>query len=332
MSEPTFRARELFWAILHREPAEKEAEYWDIQLSEFPLASVIRRMTQYPEHKRFHNDARQMFVPAGHFYSPVVDQDFVSQRKDVLYAQAALSQDLEMNEQGQIAFLRDVKKTAASLPFNEEKTNGLRYYYENGAFLYGDAIVYATMLEKYRPNRIVEIGSGFSSALALDVRDRMSDYDPQIHFIDPFPQLAYELVGPDPKNVTVQEAFIQDVEPATFDYLEAGDFYFMDTTHIVKTGSDVLYHFEKVLPRLKSGVILHLHDIFFPFEYPQSWVLDSKLSWNELYYFRAFMVNNPQYEILFFNSFMRHTHLQKTLAASPLFGRNGGASIWFRKR
>lgn len=333
MSELAFRARELFLALLHREPTEWEVDYWNRELADKTLESVIRRMAETDEHKRFHNDARQMFVPAGHFYSPIVDQDFVTPRWDGLYSQAPEAEGIDLNEQAQIDFLADIKRTAAKLPFGEQKTDGLRYHYENGAFLYGDAIVYASMIEKHRPKRIVEIGSGFSSALALDVCDRLDGYDPEIHFIDPYPQLAKELVGDNRGDkVKITGAFIQDVDPSSFDVLEAGDFYFMDTTHIVKTGSDVLYHFEKVLPRLKSGVILHLHDIFFPFEYPAEWVFGTKFSWNELYYFRAFMANNPGYEIIFFNSFMRHANLQRTLEASPLFARNGGASIWFRKK
>ncbi len=333
MSELAFRARELFMALLHREPQEWEVEYWNLELAEKTLESVIRRMVDTDEHKRFHNDARQMFVPAGHFYSPIVDQDFVKPRWEGLYSQAAGAEGIDLNEQAQIDFLADIKRTAAKLPFAEHKTEGLRFHYENNAFMHGDAIVYASMIEKYRPKRITEIGAGFSSALALDVCDRLEGYAPEIHFIDPYPQLAHDLVGEnksDKRKIT--GAFIQDVDPSTFDVLEAGDFYFMDTTHVVKTGSDVLYHFEKVLPRLKSGVILHLHDIYFPFEYPPQWVFDTKFSWNELYYFRAFLVNNPDYEVIYYNSFMTHKHHEKTLDASPLFARNGGASFWFRKR
>lgn len=333
MTELAFRARELFMALLHREPQEWEVEYWNRELSEKTLESVIRRMVDYDEHKRFHNDMHQMFVPAGHFYSPIVDQDFVKARWDRLYSQAARDEGIDLNEQAQIDFLADIKITAAKLPFAEAKTEGLRFYYENNAFMHGDAVVYASMIEKYRPKRITEIGSGFSSALALDVCDRIADYSPEMHFIDPYPQLAQALVGENKGDkYKITGAFIQDVDPSTFDNLEAGDFYFMDTTHIIKTGSDVLYHFEKVLPRLKSGVILHLHDIYFPFEYPTQWVFETKFSWNELYYFRSFLVDNPRYEIIYFNSFMTHKHHEKTVDVSPLFAKNGGASIWFRKK
>jgi hypothetical protein len=325
--------KELMTALLQREPTDTEEVYWKEQIETQGFESVFRRFTASEEHKRFSNDKRQMFVPAGHFYSPIVDQDFVSARRDAIYTTAPRADGVDLNEPEQLKFLSDIAKTATWLPFQREKIDGLRYYYENGAFLYGDAIAYASMLDKHRPSRIMEVGSGFSSALALDVIDRIDGYDPEIHFIDPYPQLVQQLVGDHERDkVKITGAFIQDVDPTVFDVLEAGDFYFMDTTHIVKTGSDVLHHFEKILPRLKSGVIIHLHDIFFPFEYPPSWIFDMKLSWNEIYYFRAFMVNNPEYEILYFNSFMQQMHLDRVLAASPLFNFNAGASIWFRKK
>ena len=106
----------------------------------------------------------------------------------------------------------------------------------------------------------------------------------------------------------------------------------MDTTHIVKTGSDVIYHFEEVLPRLKSGVIIHLHDIFYPMEYPKTWVTEDKLSWNEIYYFRAFLAGNSDYEILFWNNYMHRNYIDVMAEASDVFAHNGGASIWFRKK
>lgn len=331
--DKTFSASELFSALLHREPNEWEAQYWEGEISGNSLARVIRKMTESPEHRRFLDDARQMFVPAGHFYSPIVNQEFVRARRDSLYQEDFSHSGISFCDDLQISFLKDIESTASSLPFTAERTEGLRYHYENNAFLYGDAIVYATMLQKYRPRKIVEVGSGFSSALALDVCDITPGFAPQIRFIDPYPQLARDLIGDRGRDsISVEEAFIQDVDPSSFDDLDSGDFYFLDTTHVVKTGSDVLYHFEKVLPRLKSGTIIHVHDIFFPFEYPEDWVFNVKLSWNELYYVRAFLTDNPKFEILFFNDYMKHKHPDRFFAASPLFKKNAGCSLWLRKR
>jgi hypothetical protein len=326
-------ANELFMALLYRHPTQWETTYWNEQLKNTGFSNVFRRLADCDEHNSFKKDRQQMFVPAGHFYSPIVDQQFVSARKDAIYSQAPTLSDIDINNDKQLSFLSDIINACDRFQFSEQKTEPYRYYYENNAFGCGDALIYATMLFKYRPKRIVEVGSGFTSALVLDVIDQIEGYDPEILFIDPYPQLAKEIANSSKgTRINITEAFIQDINPSTFDNLESGDFYFMDTTHIVKTGSDVLYHIEKVLPRLKSGVILHMHDIFFPFEYPPTWVFDMKLSWNELYYLRAFMAHNHDYEIMYFADYMRKIHAHKVLSVSPLFEKNGGASFWFNKR
>jgi len=324
---------DLFSALLHRLPSDWEADYWSSEQDSAGFESVFRRITDCDEHKRFASDNKKMFVPAGHFYSPVVDDSFVLEREDKIFSLRKELYGIDLHEQSQVAFVKHVAAAASILPFQEKPKAGLRYHYDNGAFVYGDAVVYAAMIMAHKPKRILEIGSGFSSALALDTCDLMPGYAPEISFIDPYPQLVKTLVASTASpNITIREAFIQDVDPAELANLEAGDFYFMDTTHIVKTGSDVIYHFEEVLPRLKSGVIIHLHDIFYPLEYPKSWVIDDKLSWNEIYYFRAFIANNPDYEIMFWNNFMFREHFREMSGASKTFAKNGGASIWFRKR
>lgn len=331
LSNAKMSVTELFSLVLHRRPSEQEERYWTEQLCVLPIECILRHFALTHEHKVISNNARLMFVPAGHFYSPIVDCDFVALRRAKLFKHTPPPTDINLNELLQLSFVPDIKTTAAKLPFSEHKTSGLRYFYENNAFLYGDAITYATMIFKHKPARIFEVGCGFSSALALDVRDMISHYQPEFLFIDPHPELATQLIGTDTKHMTISSSHVQDIDPSTFDLLQAGDIYFLDTTHIVKTGSDVLYHFEQILPRLRPGVFIHLHDVYYPFEYPKSWVLDMKLSWNELYYFRAFMTNNNQYEIVFFNNFMYNTYRDVMIDASPLFARNGGSSIWLRK-
>jgi hypothetical protein len=323
---------EIFSMLLHRRPSEDEEKYWAHQLRSASIQDILRRVASSQEHKTIQNNSRLMFVPAGHFYSPIVDCDFVADRRAKIFEDKSTPFGIEINEAAQLSFVPTIKSAAGTIPFSPHKSEGMRYFYENNAFLYGDAITYSTMILTYRPARIFEIGCGFSSALALDIRDITPNYEPEFLFIDPFPELATDLIGGDSKNVKICGSYIQDVDPSIFDRLQSGDIYFLDTTHVVKTGSDVLYHFDKILPRLNSGVFIHLHDIYYPFEYPQSWVLDMKLSWNELYYFRAFMTNNHDYEIVFFNSFMCGTHRDLMIDASPLYGRNGGSSIWLRKR
>ena len=114
---------------------------------------------------------------------------------------------------------------------------------------------------------------------------------------------------------------------SVFDALSANDILFVDSTHVSKTGSDVNHLFFEILPRLASGVLVHLHDIFFPFEYPQDWVLGGR-SWNEIYMLRAFLQYNNAFRIVFMNTFLEHFHESRFADRMPLCLKNRGGSIW----
>jgi hypothetical protein len=120
--------------------------------------------------------------------------------------------------------------------------------------------------------------------------------------------------------------------PSTFDDLSAGDILFIDSTHIVKTGSDVCCELFEILPRLPAGVLVHFHDIFWPFEYGEDWVLNENRSWNEIYALRAFLTYNSQFEIIFFNDFFRQFRRDLIAQTYPKFLNNTGGAIWLRRR
>ncbi len=114
-----------------------------------------------------------------------------------------------------------------------------------------------------------------------------------------------------------------------FDDLGGNDILFLDTSHIVKTGGDVTFWLFNILPRLKSGVIIHIHDIFWPFEYTEEWIKQQKC-YNEIYLIRAFLMNNADYQILFFNSFMEKKY--SDLINVPQLYKGNGGSLWLKKR
>ena len=112
------------------------------------------------------------------------------------------------------------------------------------------------------------------------------------------------------------------------------DILFVDSTHVLKTGSDVHYEIFHILPNLKAGVIVHFHDIQYPFEYPDSWIFNENFSWNEVYALRAFLMYNSNFEILFFNNFFGrfgHDMILKSFASLAAFPESFGGSIWLRK-
>src|SRR5262249_53737535 len=148
---------------------------------------------------------------------------------------------------------------------------------------------------------------------------------------EPYPQRLRELMQEsDRERVEILELKVQDVPLTFFDRLQAGDFLFIDSTHVVKVGGDVNYLYFEVLPRLRPGVHVHIHDIFFPFEYPRVWVEEGRI-WSEAYLLRAFLLHNEAFEVQFFNTFLERRHRALFERHFPLFLRNPGGSIWLRR-
>jgi hypothetical protein len=123
---------------------------------------------------------------------------------------------------------------------------------------------------------------------------------------------------------------IQNVDLAMFEELAANDILFVDSTHVSKTGSDVNRIFFEILPALASGVYIHFHDIFYPFEYPMDWVYEGR-AWNEAYMLRTFLQYNQAFEIVCFNTFLERFFRDFFVEHMPLCLKNTGGSIWLRK-
>jgi hypothetical protein len=188
------------------------------------------------------------------------------------------------------------------------------------------------MILAHRPRRIIEIGSGFSSACMLDALDAGGIEECRLHCIDPHPErLLGTLRGADRQRVTIDQQPVQAVSRELFRTLQANDILFIDSTHVLKTGSDVACELFEILPVLEKNVLVHFHDIQYPFEYPEEWAVRRNFSWNEVYALRAFLMYNRDFEILFFNSFFTARQRPKIAASAPGFLRNPGGSLWLRK-
>jgi hypothetical protein len=272
------------------------------------------------------------FAPAGHFYSPLPDLAEVAARSAVLFRpEIPTCPGINLREHAQLALLEQLSAFYAELPFPQTPDHTTRYYYENDFFSYGDAIVLYAMLRYQRPQRVIEIGSGFSSAVMLDVNDRFFDASIQFTFIDPYPARLLQLLRRnDRQTQTILPQPIQEVSLDSFHSLAAGDIVFIDSSHVVKIGSDVAHLLYHVLPALPAGVIIHFHDILWPFEYPQAWVYEGR-AWNEAYVLRAFLQYNDTFEIVYFNSYMGYHHADIVHEKMPLCSKNPGGSLWLRK-
>lgn len=268
----------------------------------------------------------------GHFYSPIVSKVDLDSYENDLWKEnlAEIIPGIDLRPEQQKTLLTEFSKYYKDLPFTEEKLENNRYCFKNGTYSYTDGIILYSVIRHFKPKRIIEIGSGYSSAVMLDTREKFA-LEINLTFIEPYPKLLYSLFKEnDKKNCAVFDSRVQSVPLKEFEKLQANDILFIDSSHVSKTGSDVNYELFKILPSLSSGVIIHIHDMFFPFEYPKEWVYEGR-NWNEIYLLHAFLSHNQDYEILLFSHYM-HTMHKSAFKNMPLSYKNPGGNLWLRKK
>jgi predicted O-methyltransferase YrrM len=269
----------------------------------------------------------------GHFYSPIVSVDDIKERQDKIWKHEKFDGvgGVYLNVEGQKKLLQQFEPYYEQIPFTEHKDNKNRYYFENDFYSYTDAIVLYSMIRHYRPKQIIEVGSGFSSAVMLDTNEYFFGNSIQLTFIEPYTDRLRSLLKKQDYNFTqIIEKKVQEVEVETFKKLNAGDILFIDSSHVCKTGSDVNYIFFEILPALNSGVFIHFHDIFYPFEYPKEWVFMGR-NWNEDYLLRAFLMYNSAFEIKIFSHYLHKLH-SEVFKNMPLCYKNSGGNLWLMKK
>jgi predicted O-methyltransferase YrrM len=262
--------------------------------------------------------ARPPYAAPGHFYSPLTAASDVSRALDWTGAPGV---DLAADRQLALA-----QRLA---PLLAEPMPGPRYSPGNRMFGPADAAVYRAMLAYLRPGRLIEVGSGYSTAVALDEADANPGLGGlEITCIEPYPERLHQLLtGADHQRLAVLRRPVQEVDQASFQRLGSLDVLFIDSTHVVKPGSDVVWLFLHVLPRLAPGVVVHVHDVFWPFGYPGEW-LRQRRDWTESYLLHAFLIGNTSWEIVFFSSWLWQCHPE--LVPAPL-AAEAPSSIWLRK-
>jgi predicted O-methyltransferase YrrM len=294
-------------------------------LSTTRLFQYIARKTNYAQYAPLH-------VPPGHFYSPIADLKEVE-----AFAAQVFDQDrrtlpaIDLREKQQLELLRTLSGYYPEQPFTEAKQEALRYYFGNGLYCHSDAILLHSMIRHFRPKRIIEAGSGFSSAVMLDTNDLFFDGAIHLELIEPYPDRLYSLLTrQDRSKIVIHEKKLQEMPLDYFTQLDENDILFIDSSHVTRVAGEVNYYMFEILPRLKPGVLIHIHDIFNGFEYPRQWIEGGK-SWSEAYLLRAFLQYNHSFEIILFNTYLEHFHQDFFRDHMPLCLVNEGGSIWLRK-
>lgn len=269
------------------------------------------------------------FVPTGHFFSAVTnahDRTAIQRRS----SDASPPAEIDFRYESQWELLESFLPFLESFPFTEEKSPDQLYYLNNPAFGYADGIWLHCMLRVNRPKRVVEVGSGHSTCMLLDTKRIFLNSKTKISCIEPYPELLQNLVGKDIALMEIHPEKVQETSLEKFDQLEAGDILLVDSSHVSKTGSDVNHIVFEILPRLKPGVIIHFHDIYWPFEYPNDWIQEGRC-WNEAYLLRAFLAHNSSYNVLLYPNSLYPNNLAWFEKRVPLSLKVKGGSLWIQK-
>ena len=234
------------------------------------------------------------YFPPGHFYSSATSS---ADRKRAISHRALLPIPpigIDMRSQEQLLLAAEIGLTTVSR-YPASGRIPPRYHEDNTMYGMGDAVTLALMLRRYQSKRIIEVGSGWSTAVMLDIADEMAN-PPEITCIEPNPERLHSVLLEGDELDEIIVAPVQDVEIERFRELEAGDILFIDSTHVSKAGSDVNWLYLYVLPALAPGVLVHVHDVDYPFEYPTQWLREGR-DWNEIYMLAAFLTQNYAWEI-----------------------------------
>lgn len=274
------------------------------------------------------------FVEPGHFYSPLIDGTEEDHRHLVdlwnLKQKVVALPGVDVRSAKMWELLKSIGKSNSE--FSDYKTKkDIRFRFDNDQFGQTDANFLFLMLRFLKPKKIIEVGSGWSSALMLDLNQFYSKTPAQLTFIEPYTdRLNSAIKKSDKKNCDIIASGVQGVPIKDFKKLQSGDVLFIDNSHVSKTGSDVNYLFLQVLPQLNKGVYIHVHDIFYPFEYPIQWVVEDRRNWNEIYVLHALLIGSNMFEIVMWSSYLSAQDKKKFASAVPE-AKDFGGSIWLRK-
>jgi predicted O-methyltransferase YrrM len=274
-----------------------------------------------------------------HFYSPIPDLADL-ERQDVWHKKSALS-GIDFNIKGQLELLKELgNEFGSECEWPMQPTGKASdFYLDNNCFSYGCATALHSMVRKYKPKKVIEIGSGYSSkviAKALELNAKESGKKSKYTIIDPYPSEA--ILGKSVKSNKVQKKKVEEVDPNFFKTLANGDILFIDSSHSVKIGGDVNYLYLEVLPILNSGVIIHIHDIELPYEYPEKYSRNESFRqfWTEQYLLQSFLAFNNQFEVLLGMAYLAKDHIAKFKKAFPKYNpeihKQLSGSFWMRRK
>lgn len=275
-------------------------------------------------------------ITLSHFTQPVPDTR--SLRPDLWSSNSEVI-GIDMNERKQIELLDlfafEYRDEYDRFPRNKTSTP-FEYYVTNGMFGSVDGEILYCMIRHFKPTRIIEVGSGNSTYLSAQavMKNRQEDraYRCELTAIEPLPNDVLKAGFPGLSRLIPKE--VQDVPLTEFEQLRENDILFIDSSHMLKIGSDVHYEYLEILPRTQKGVLIHVHDIFLPAEYPKEWILRDYHFYNEQYILQTFLTFNQEFEVLWAGHYMHLRYPERLEAAFSSYDRGISfpRSFWMRRK
>jgi hypothetical protein len=275
---------------------------------------VVKAVSRLQPHWRANIKQYENFQKQEHYYSPIPLISEVCRAESRIFdTSRRVLAGIDVQENEQLQVLEEVAGYYGEIAFTESASPAARYHYDNKFFPYTDGILYYGMLRRLCPERVIEVGCGYSSAVCLDTNDRFFGSAIRCTFIEPdTSRLDSLLTATDRLAVDVKRQQVQDVPLGDFGHLGRNDILFIDSSHVCKVGSDVNRILFEILPSLASGVHVHFHDIFYPFEYPRDWIFRG-VAWNEAYALRAFLQYNSAFRIVVWADYLQRFHSEKLM-------------------
>ncbi len=265
-----------------------------------------------------------VFPIINHYYEP---QFIFSASEPAERRLAGINWDLE----DQVSFLESLGFAHELAELPQEETGQGEFFLKNYFFEAGDAEFWYQLIRKIKPKRIIEVGSGYSTLLAIKAIRRNQaesrDYSCRHVCIEPYERPWLETAG-----VEVVRDLVEHVDLSVFSELQANDILFIDSSHVIRSPGDVLFEYLEVLPTLNPGVIVHLHDIFSPGDYPSYWRKDRVRFWNEQYLLEAFLSHNRDWQILAALNLLRHREFEKLQAVAPYLTESSEPASFYVQR
>jgi predicted O-methyltransferase YrrM len=282
-----------------------------------------------PKHIEYFRLAQQRgyHILPNAFYTPIPD---TSTLPSALWEQPSSMPGVSWNDERQRELALQVfpqyRSEFEQFPL-QASADPYMYYQNNDYFVGLDAIALHCLVRHFRPQRVIEVGSGFSTRITSQALQRNGSGE--LVCIEPYPNPVLRSL---PGVSQLIEQPVQQLPLDLFTSLQAGDILFIDSTHTVKIGSDVNYLVLEVLPNLQPGVLVHFHDIFLPREYPHGWITQTLMFSNEQYLLQAFLAFNDAFTVEFSSAYLTVQHAQQLEAQFGNFSRwNEGCSLWMRK-